>query len=108
MITLLFDAREIPASDDSSTSVKTLNHPSQGEGCSTQNCHTWTGRRDTRDLMVARQLILNASDTPDQLKAIEKAFDEAWTRIAPSVSDRRQGCRRAFACEALGQMDFAD
>lgn len=58
--------------------------------------------------MVARQLILNASYTPDQLKAIEKAFDEAWTRIAPSVSDRRQGCRRAFACEALGQMDFAD
>jgi hypothetical protein len=38
--------------------------------------------------MKARRLIANASYEPDQLKALGQAFDDAWARIAPSVSSR--------------------
>jgi hypothetical protein len=38
--------------------------------------------------MKARQLIANASYDPDQLKALGKAFDDAWGRISPNVSAR--------------------
>jgi hypothetical protein len=36
----------------------------------------------------ARQLIASGSFGPDQLKALFKAFDEAWDAIAPTVSGR--------------------
>jgi hypothetical protein len=38
--------------------------------------------------MKARQLIANASYDPDQLKALGKAFDDAWGRVSPNVSAR--------------------
>ena len=38
--------------------------------------------------MKARQLITGAAFDPDQLKAIKKAFDDAWTQIAPQISQR--------------------
>lgn len=38
--------------------------------------------------MKAQQLIADAIFDPAQLKAIRKAFDDAWTRIAPQVSQR--------------------
>lgn len=38
--------------------------------------------------MRARQLIASRSYGPDQLKALGKAFDDAWARIAPTVSVR--------------------
>ena len=38
--------------------------------------------------MKARGLIESATYDPEQLKALRKAFDEAWERIAPSVSTR--------------------
>lgn len=38
--------------------------------------------------MKARRLIETASYDPEQLKAIGKAFDEAWEQIAPEVSAR--------------------
>ena len=38
--------------------------------------------------MKAGQLIADATFDPDQLKAIRKAFDDAWERIAPDVSSR--------------------
>jgi hypothetical protein len=36
----------------------------------------------------ARQIIANASYGPNELKAIGTAFDDAWSRLAPSVSGR--------------------
>jgi hypothetical protein len=36
----------------------------------------------------ARQLIAHASYDPDQLKALGKAFDDAWTQVAPHISNR--------------------
>jgi hypothetical protein len=38
--------------------------------------------------MKARQLIASGSYGPDQLKALGKAFDDAWDRVAPTVSNR--------------------
>ena len=38
--------------------------------------------------MKARQAIATGSYGPDQLKALGKAFDDAWDRIAPTVSTR--------------------
>jgi hypothetical protein len=38
--------------------------------------------------MRARQLIESASYDPEQLKAIRKAFDDAWEQISPGVSSR--------------------
>jgi hypothetical protein len=38
--------------------------------------------------MKARHLIASASYDPEQLKALRKAFDDAWERIAPEVSVR--------------------
>jgi hypothetical protein len=35
--------------------------------------------------MIGRQLIENAPYSPEQLKALQKAFDEACARTAPSV-----------------------
>jgi hypothetical protein len=40
------------------------------------------------DAMKASQLIADATFDPDQLKAIRKAFDDAWAQIAPQVSKR--------------------
>jgi hypothetical protein len=45
--------------------------------------------------MKARQVIENASYDPDQVKALGKAFDEAWQRIARSVSSRPQAIEAA-------------
>ena len=44
--------------------------------------------RGCRELMKARQLVASGSYDPDQLKALGQAFDDAWARIAPSVSQR--------------------
>ena len=38
--------------------------------------------------MKARRLIESASYDPEQLKALRKAFDDAWEQIAPEVSTR--------------------
>jgi hypothetical protein len=38
--------------------------------------------------MKAYQLIADATFDPDQLKAIRKAFDDAWAQIAPQISQR--------------------
>ena len=38
--------------------------------------------------MKAHQLIADATFDPGQLKAIRKAFDDAWAKIAPQVSQR--------------------
>jgi hypothetical protein len=38
----------------------------------------------------ARQLIASASYGPDRLRAISKAFDDAWEQIAPTISTRAE------------------
>jgi hypothetical protein len=38
--------------------------------------------------MKARQVIASGSYGPDQLKALGQAFDDAWARVAPTVSQR--------------------
>ncbi len=38
--------------------------------------------------MKARQLIHSAVFGPDAIKAIGRAFDEAWQELAPTVSQR--------------------
>jgi hypothetical protein len=38
--------------------------------------------------MEARRRIQNASYGPSELKALGKAFDDAWRRIAPGISNR--------------------
>jgi hypothetical protein len=43
----------------------------------------------------ARRLIENASYAPDQLKALGQAFDDAWVRIAPSVSSSPEAIEAA-------------
>jgi hypothetical protein len=45
--------------------------------------------------MKARQLIASGSYGPDQLKALGKAFDDAWDRIAPTVSKRPKAIETA-------------
>jgi hypothetical protein len=45
--------------------------------------------------MKARQLIEGAVFDPQQLKAISKAFDDAWEQIAPQVSQRPEAVEAA-------------
>jgi hypothetical protein len=45
--------------------------------------------------MKARRLIANASYDPDQLKALGKAFDDAWDRFSPNVSSRAEAVEAA-------------
>jgi hypothetical protein len=55
--------------------------------------------------MKARDLFRSASYGPDQLKALGEAFDDAWARISPNVSNRVQaieGARLALAEVILG------
>lgn len=55
--------------------------------------------------MKARRLLENASYGPDQLKAFGAAFDDAWERIAPSVSsspEAIEAARFALADVILG------
>lgn len=40
--------------------------------------------------MKAQKLIAGANFGPEQLKAITKAFEDAWLQIAPSVSSRAE------------------
>lgn len=42
-----------------------------------------------------RQLIADATYDPDQLKAIRKAFDDAWAQIEPQVSKRAEAIEAA-------------
>jgi hypothetical protein len=45
--------------------------------------------------MKARHLIDSSSFGPDQIKAMGKALDDAWARIAPSVDDRPEAIEAA-------------
>ena len=45
--------------------------------------------------MKARQLIAVAAYTPDQLKVIAKAFENAWEQVAPLVSKRPRAIEAA-------------
>ena len=45
--------------------------------------------------MKARNLVQNASYSPDQLKVIGKAFDDAWALIAPTISQRPEAVEAA-------------
>jgi hypothetical protein len=45
--------------------------------------------------MKARQLIASGSYGPDQVKALGKAFDDAWGRLAPTVSGRPKAIEAA-------------
>jgi hypothetical protein len=45
--------------------------------------------------LKARKLIEGAAYAPDELKAIGKAFDDAWEQIAPSVSTRPEAIEAA-------------
>jgi hypothetical protein len=45
--------------------------------------------------MKARQLIANALYGPDQLKALSKAFDDAWKQVAPHASNRPEAIEAA-------------
>jgi hypothetical protein len=45
--------------------------------------------------MKARQAIASASYGPEQLKALGRAFDDAWQQIAPTVSKRPRAVEAA-------------
>jgi hypothetical protein len=45
--------------------------------------------------MKARRLIENASYGPDELKALGRAFDDAWERVAPNVNNCPQAVEAA-------------
>ncbi len=45
--------------------------------------------------MKARQVFASGSYSPDQLKALGTAFDDAWDRIAPTVSQRPKAIEAA-------------
>jgi hypothetical protein len=45
--------------------------------------------------MKARKVIASGSYGPDQLKTLGKAFDDAWERIAPTVSKRPKAIETA-------------
>ena len=45
--------------------------------------------------MKARQLIENAPYDPDQVRALGKAFDDAWAEIAPSIDKRPDAIEEA-------------
>src|SRR6185437_10710251 len=74
---------------------------------SSVGCYTnrWCRLRLLGTRMKARRLIENASYAPDQLKALGQAFDDAWERIAPSVSstpEAIEAARFALADIVLG------
>src|SRR5262245_54839352 len=46
-------------------------------------------------LMKARQLIQKASYDPAEVKALGQAFDDAWERLAPSISSRPEAINAA-------------
>jgi len=55
--------------------------------------------------MRARQLIESASYGPDQVRVLGRAFDQAWERLAPTVSTRPdavEAARLALADIVLG------
>ena len=45
--------------------------------------------------MKARRLLSNATFGPEQLKAISKAFDDAWELVEPQVSTRPEAIEAA-------------
>jgi hypothetical protein len=45
--------------------------------------------------MKARRLFESASYNPEQLKALGKAFDDAWVRVSPNVSARAEAVEAA-------------
>jgi hypothetical protein len=45
--------------------------------------------------MKARQLIQKASYDPAEVKALGQAFDDAWERLAPSISSRPEAINAA-------------
>ena len=45
--------------------------------------------------MKARQLIASASYSPEQVKALGTAFENAWELLAPSVSSRPEAIEAA-------------
>jgi hypothetical protein len=45
--------------------------------------------------MKARQLIENAPYDPGQVRALGKAFDDAWAEIAPSIDNRPDAIEEA-------------
>lgn len=47
------------------------------------------------DQMKARRLLESASYSPDQLKALGVAFDDAWARLSPGVSSRAKAIETA-------------
>jgi hypothetical protein len=55
--------------------------------------------------MKARRLLESASYSPDELKALGEAFDDAWARLSPGVSSRAKAvdaARLALADVVLG------
>jgi hypothetical protein len=46
-------------------------------------------------VMKARRLVASGSYGPDQLKALGRAFDDAWGGIAPTVSARPKAVEAA-------------
>jgi hypothetical protein len=74
-----------------SSAIETLRLSSPG--CYTTGaagCGCWGISR-----MKARRLIKDSSFAPDQLKALGQAFDDAWERIAPSVSNSPEAIEAA-------------
>jgi hypothetical protein len=45
--------------------------------------------------MKARQLIQKASYDPAEVKALWQGFDDAWERLAPSISSRSEAINAA-------------
>jgi hypothetical protein len=63
--------------------------------------------------MRARSLISSASFGPEALKAITRAFDDAWNEVAPTVSQRPEAVeaarlRLANIVLGLGREDTRD
>jgi hypothetical protein len=56
---------------------------SKGRCHDDSDCQLWAG--GTHE---SRQLISNSTYNPEQLRVIQAAFDSAWARIAPDVSNR--------------------
>jgi hypothetical protein len=45
--------------------------------------------------MKARELLQKASYDPAEVKALGQAFDDAWERLAPSISSRPEAINAA-------------
>jgi hypothetical protein len=58
--------------------------------------------------MEARRLIEKAPYDPSQLEALGEAFDNAWERIAPSVSTRPEDVEAASLQLADAILSFAE